>query len=54
LLDIACFEPLFDQLLSRSRANGFEQIRVRDVVERAINLIPLSRTRRKRKGETSR
>src|SRR5256885_16213633 len=38
MLDIACFEPLFDQFLSRNRANGFEEILVRDVVKCAFDV----------------
>src|SRR5260370_23212954 len=33
LLDISCFEPLFDEFLSGNWTNGLEQILVRDLIE---------------------
>src|SRR5258708_28722380 len=38
LLDISCLEPLFDEFLSRNRANGSQEVVVRDVVEGASDI----------------
>ena len=38
LLDISCLEPLFDEFLARNRANGAQQVVVRDVVEGAFDV----------------
>src|SRR6202035_4795749 len=38
LIDISCFEPLFNQFSTDDWANGFLKIVVRDVIEGALNV----------------